>query len=204
MEIFQPDSTALVSLLPPELEAAAHSMRLGEYVTAAEELRDHIARTEHDSTALIPLRLLAGVYMRMEALEAALDVCSRITQVDTMGVAPELALGLLYYRLGDLESAALHYGNAILRDPADSQAYLGMGWVHLKRRELEEAMSMATAVSERAPDDDLNAILIGRILTAQGFYRNAADSYRRAFRLNVGLRERYGVLLQELVLRHKL
>ena len=37
---------------------------------------------------------------------------------------------------------------------------------------------------------------------AQGFFTDAAVAYRRAFSLDPGLREQYGVLLQELSLRH--
>jgi len=46
--------------------------------------------------------------------------------------------------------------------------------------------------------------LMGRALTAQGFFEDAAIAYNRAFALQSKLRDRYGILLQELGLRHQL
>lgn len=203
LDMPQVDSSSIPTL-PVELEAAAMAMRSGEYATAAAELRDHASQAVTDSAALPALRLLTAVYLRMEAFAAAAEICERISAVDSVSAMPEVALGYLNYRLGEIDTAIVHYKAALLRDPGENQATLGLGWIHLKRRELEQAMKMATATSELAPDDALNAILIGRILTAQGFYKSAADSYRRAFRLSPSLRERYGILLQELVLRHNL
>lgn len=199
---------------PPELEPAAAAMHQGHNAMAAEELRDFITRATpspgSDPTvtlqpdALSAMRLLAAVYIRMDALNPAIDLCRRISSADSLDAAPEVALGYLHFRRGQLDTAAVHYRMALQRNPADGEAYVGLGWIHLKRRELEAAMSMATAANERSPNDPVNAILVGRILTAQGFYKDAADSYQRAFRLAPSLRERYGILWQELMMRHKL
>jgi len=63
---------------------------------------------------------------------------------------------------------------------------------------------MASETTERMPHYALNYILMARALTAQGFFEDAAIAYNRAFALQNDLREQYGILLQELGLRHRL
>ena len=65
-------------------------------------------------------------------------------------------------------------------------------------------MNMIAKSTELAPEYAPNYVLMGRVLTAQGFYENARQAFQTAFRLDPGLRKQYGILLQELVLRHGL
>ncbi|MDA0712034.1 MAG: hypothetical protein O3B73_17695, partial [bacterium] len=81
-------------------------------------------------------------------------------------------------------------------------AYQGLGWVHLARGEFEQALDMVTETTERAPTYAPNYILMGRVLTSQGFFEDAVIAYNKAFALQSSLRETYGILLQELRLRH--
>ena len=187
--------------LPPELRAPVAAMEVGDYVAAAEELNEIVLR---DSSHVQALRLLASAYFHMEAYVQATHSCWQIAALDTLDAGVVVALGYLHQKQGDIDTAEVYYRQALNRDPNAVQAYQGLGWIYLRRRQLEQAMEMVARTSERAPGYGLNYLLMGRVLTAQGFYQNAAAAYRRAFALRPALREHYGILLQELVLRHGL
>jgi tetratricopeptide (TPR) repeat protein len=202
--LFEPIDGGAVAdsmVVAPELVGPVETMEAGDYAGAAEEL---LMLVGGDSLNTQALRLLASAYLHLDARTEAIDVCRRLSELDSTSAAPEIALGYLHEQSGDSDLGEFHYRRALERDQAAVQAYQGLGWIHLKRRELEQAMAMATATSERAPEYGPNYILVGRVLTAQGFFKDAAESYRRAFRLEPTLRERYGILLQELVIRHDL
>ena len=176
-------------------------MESGDYAGAAAELHDIVLQ---DSSNVQAMRLLASAFSRLEAYVQTIEVCERIAALDTVDAGVVVALGFYNQKLGDFDSAEIHYRQALERDPNAIQAYQGLGWIHLQRRQLEQAFQMGTRTTELAPDYAPNYILMGRVLTAQGFYKNAADAYRKAFALRPDLRDRYGILLQEIAIRHKL
>jgi tetratricopeptide (TPR) repeat protein len=192
---------SLAVAIPPELHGAVASMEAGDYAAAAAELNGVVRRDTADVRAW---RLLASAYTHLDAYVQAIQVCRTIALLDTVDAGVPVALGYLHQQQGDLDAAEPYYHRALEMDPDMIQAYQGLGWIYLERREHEKALEMGTRSTERAPDYAPNYILIGRVLTAQGFYEDAAAAYRRAFSLRPDLRERYGILLQELVIRHRL
>ena len=191
----------LVSSVPPNLRAPVEAMEAGEFAAAAAELNEIVRRDSSDFQAL---RLLASAYANLEAYFQAIQVCRRIALLDSVDAGVSVALGYFHQKQGDLEVAEQHYKLALRQDPGVIQAYQGLGWIYLRRRNLEEALAMASKTTERAPNYAPSYVLMGRVLTAQGFYDDAAVAYRRAFRLKPALRERFGILLQELTFRHNL
>ncbi len=196
---FQSDSISVE--VSPELYGPIQAMQAGDYAAAAEELHELVGR---DSSHVQALRLLASASIHLDAYAQAIRMCRRISVLDSTDVGVVVALGFLYQIQGDFDLAEMYYRQALKRDPNMIQAYQGLGWTYLQRRRLEQALDMVTRTSERAPDYAPNYLLMGRVLTAQGFFENAAVAYGRAFALRPELREQYGILLQELALRHRL
>ena len=192
---------SVVTLLAPELHVAAAAMEAGAYSLAAAKLE---ALARKDTANVGVLRMLASAYLRREAYASAVPVCERIAVLDSADAGIRVALGFMHGKLGNAARALEAYRDAIDADAATVQAYQGLGWIYLQRRELREAMNMIAKSTELAPEYAPNYVLMGRVLTAQGFYENARQAFQTAFRLDPGLREQYGILLQELVLRHGL
>ena len=203
-ELDLPDTAAVDSLaetIPSELQGAAAAMTAGDYAAAAVELGSLV---QLDTTNTRAMRLLASAYAHLEAYVEAVRVCNRIASLDSADAGIRAVLGYYHRKQGDLQLAEMHYTQAVEMDPDMIQAYQGLGWIYLERRELERALQMVTKTTERAPDYGPNYVLMGRALTAQGFYESAMRAYERAFVLSPNLRERYGILLQELAIRHEL
>ena len=194
-----PDASRVQSA--PELLVAAAAMEAGDYTLAARELQ---ALTMKDSTNLDALRMLASAYLRQKAYARAVPVSERIAALDSTDAGVRVALGFLHEKLGDVDRSLMAYTDALEIDAEMIQAYQGLGWILLQRRQLQEAMNMIAKATELEPGYAPNYVLMGRVLTAQGFYENARQAFETAFRLDSRLREQYGILLQELVLRHRL
>ena len=187
--------------IPLELQAAVEAMEIGDYTAAAAELQGIVVQ---DSTNLPALRLLASTFIHLEAYVQAIQICRQIGKIDSTDAGGVATLGFLYQKQGDYDLAEMYYLQAIGKDPNFVQAYQGLGWIYLQNRKLQQAFEMVTQTTERAPDYAPNYVLMGRVLTAQGFFENAKRVYKRAFALDSRLRARYGILLQELSLRHRL
>ena len=192
---------SVATLLAPELHVAAAAMEAGDYSLAVAKLE---ALARHDTANVGVLRMLASAYLRQEAYASAVPVCERIAVLDSTDSGVRVALGFLRGKMVDFERSLVAYRDAIDVNAETVQAYQGLGWIHLQRRELQEAMNMIAKSTELAPEYAPNYVLMGRVLTAQGFYEDARQAFQTAFRLEPGLREQYGILLQELVLRHGL
>lgn len=192
---------SVATLLAPELHAAAAAMEAGDYSLAAAKLE---ALARHDTSNVGVLRMLASAYLRQEAYASAVPVCERIAALDSTDSGVRVALGFLHGKKGEFDRSVVAYRDAIDVNAEAVQAYQGLGWIHLQRRELQEALNMIAKSTELAPEYAPNYVLMGRVLTAQGFYENARQAFQTAFRLDPELREQYGILLQELVLRHGL
>jgi len=194
-----PDTTGV--MLAPELQGSIAALESGDVVAAIVELQD-IVRS--DATHEQALRVLASAYLKLKDYTQAIATCRQIGAIDSTDAGIRVALGYLYQQLGDLAQAEQYYKEALGVNPNLIQAYQGLGWVHLMRGELEMAMDMITETTERASNYAPNYILMGRVLTAQGFFEDAVIAYNRAFALQSALRDTYGILLQELRLRHGL
>ena len=199
MAVVLADSTAEV--LDPILQSVVDSLETGNTGTAAVALRDILEKNPEHTQAL---RILVSAYLRMEDFDRAIDACQQLTVQDSTNASVLVALGYLYQRTGDIILAEQYYQQGLALDPDIVAAYQGLGWIYLKTGRLEQALDMASETAERRPNYALNYILMGRALTAQGFFEDAAIAYNRAFALQNDLREQYGILLQELGLRHQL
>ncbi|MCY3682902.1 MAG: tetratricopeptide repeat protein [Gemmatimonadetes bacterium] len=188
-------------VLDPALKSAVDSLEAGKPGAAAVALRDIL---EKKSTHTQALRLLISSYLRMEDFDRAIDACQLLAVQDSTDASALVALGYLYEKIGDIILSEQYYQQGLALDPDIIAAYQGLGWIYLKTGQLERALDMASETTERMPHYALNYILMGRALTAQGFFEDAAIAYNRAFALQNELREQYGILLQELGLRHRL
>jgi tetratricopeptide (TPR) repeat protein len=201
LENLFPLDDSLTVLVDPVLNGAITSMEAGENATAAEELEDLLLQTPGHLQAL---RLLASCYMRLNYPENAIAACVEIASLDSVDATAQVTLGYLYQKMGDPDNAELYYSLALERDPDEHHALFGVGWMHLEQRNLDAAHHAATRITEVAPEYAPNYILLGRVLTIKGFYKEAARAYRQGFSLEPDLRNRYGILLQELSQRHRL
>ena len=197
-EVFE-SSDSIV--LDPALKSVVDSLETGNPGGAAVALRDILEQKPAHTQAL---RLLISAYLRMEDFDRAIDACQQLAVNDSTDAGVLVALGYLYQRIGDMILAEQYYQQGLALNPDVIAAYQGLGWIYLKTGRLEQALDMASETTERRPHYALNYILMGRALTAQGFFEDAAIAYNRAFALQHDLREQYGILLQELGLRHRL
>lgn len=197
-EVFESSDPAI---LAPALKSVVDSLESGNPGAAAVALRDILEKNPvHTQT----LRLLISSYLRMEDFDRAIDACQQLTVQDSTDASALVTLGYLYQQIGDLILSEQYYLQGLVLNPDIIAAYQGLGWIYLKTGRLEQALDMASETTERMPHYALNYILMGRALTAQGFFQDAAIAYNRAFTLQNDLRKQYGILLQELGLRHQL
>ncbi len=197
-EVFESSDPAI---LAPALKSVVDSLESGNPGAAAVALRDILEKNPvHTQT----LRLLISSYLRMEDFDRAIDACQQLTVQDSTDASALVTLGYLYQQIGDLILSEQYYLQGLVLNPDIIAAYQGLGWIYLKTGRLEQALDMASETTERMPHYALNYILMGRALTAQGFFQDAAIAYNRAFTLQNDLRKQYGILLQELGLRHRL
>ena len=199
MVVISDDSIAVI--LDPALKSVVDSLEAGKSGGAVVALRDILEQYPVHTQAL---RLLISAYLRMENFDRAIDACQQLAVRDSTDASALVTLGYLYQRIGDLILAEQYYLQGLALNPDVIAAYQGLGWIYLKTGQLDRALDMASETAERRPHYALNYILMGRALTAQGFFEDAAIAYNRAFALQNDLREQYGILLQELVLRHRL
>ena len=201
LDIFQPEDSLAPFVVDPILQGAIASMEGGDNEAAVEELEDIILQAPDHLQAL---RLQASCYLRLHNFESAIATCLQIADLDSLDTTAQIALGYLYEISGEADNAELYYSLALEKDPEAYHAIFGRGWIYLERREFDAAHDAATRIAEIAPDYAPNYILLGRVLTIKGFYKEAARAFRRGFRLDPSLRNRYGILLQELTIRHRL
>ena len=194
-------SDSMVAILDPKLKRAVVSLEAGDPSATAAELRDILLQNPAHTQAL---RLLISAHLRAENFAQAIDACQQLSVQDSTNSGIWVALGYLHQRMGDLVLAEQFYQQGLVLDPNIIAAYQGLGWIYLETGRTEQALDMVGETTERAPDYALNYILLGRALTVQGFFEDAAIAYNRAFALQSDLRERYGILLQELGLRNPL
>ena len=197
-EVFESSDS---KVLDPALKSVVDSLETGNTGGATVALRDILEKNPAHTQAL---RLLISAYLRMEDFDRAIDSCQQLAVRDSTNASALVALGYLYQRIGDTILAEQYYQQGLALDPDVIAAYQGLGWIYLKTGRLERALDMASETTERRPHYALNYILMGRALTAQGFFEDAAIAYNRAFALQHDLRKQYGILLQELGLRHRL
>ena len=188
-------------VLAPALKSVVDSLEAGNPGAAAVALRDILEQNPVHTQAL---RLLISSYLRMEDFDRAIDACQQLATHDSTDASALVTLGYLYQKIGDMTLSEQYYQQGLVLNPDIIAAYQGLGWIYLKTGRLEQALDMASETTERMPHHALNYILMGRALTAQGFFQDAAIAYNRAFALQSDLREQYGILLQELGLRHRL
>jgi tetratricopeptide (TPR) repeat protein len=188
-------------VLAPALKSVVDSLEAGNPCAAAVALRDILEQNPVHTQAL---RLLISSYLRLEDFDRAIDACQQLTVQDSTDASALVTLGYLYQKIGDIILSEQYYQQGLILNPDIIAAYQGLGWIYLKTGRLEQALDMASETTERMPHYALNYILMGRALTAQGFFQDAAIAYNRAFALQNDLRKQYGILLQELGLRHQL
>lgn len=194
-----PDSVA--AILDPGLKAAAASLSAGYPMAAAAELRDILLQNPTHTQAL---RLLISAHLRAENFDQAIAACQQLAVLDSTDAGVLIALGYLHQHLGAAALAEQFYHQGLGLDPTIITAYQNLGWLYLKTERAEQTLDMVDETTDRAPDYAPNYILLGRALSVQGLFEDAAIAYNRAFALQSGLREHYGILLQELGLRHPL
>ena len=199
MVVVSDDSMAVI--LDPTLKSVVDSLEAGNPGAATVVLRDILEQNPVHTQAL---RLLISSYLRMKDFDRAIDACQLLAVQDSTDASALVTLGYLYQRIGDIILSEQYYQQGLALNPDVIAAYQGLGWIYLKKGQLERALDMASETAERRPHYALNYILMGRALTAQGFFEDAAIAYNRAFALQNDLREQYGILLQELGLRHQL
>ena len=199
MVVVSDDSMAVI--LDPTLKSVVDSLEAGNPGAAAVALRDILEQNPVHTQAL---RLLISAYLRMEDFDRAIDAGQQLAVQDSADASALVTLGYLYQQIGDIILSEQYYQQGLALNPDVIAAYQGLGWIYLKKGQLERALDMASETAERRPHYALNYILMGRALTAQGFFEDAAIAYNRAFALQNDLREQYGILLQELGLRHRL
>ncbi len=197
-EVFESSDPAI---LAPALKSVVDSLESGNPGGAAVALRDFLEKNPLHTQAL---RLLISSYLRMEDFDRAIDACQQLASQDSTDASALVTLGYLYQQIGDIILSEQYYQQGLVLNPDIIAAYQGLGWIYLKTGRLEQALDMASETTERMPHYALNYILMGRALTAQGFFQDAAIAYNRAFALQNDLRKQYGILLQELGLRHQL
>ena len=201
LETFLEEADTAATVVDPILSGAIASMEAGDNESAATELEDIILGAPGHLQAL---RLQVSCYLRLQDVERAITSCLQIAALDSLDTTAHTTLGYLHYASGNADNAELYFQLVLDDNPDAHLALSGLGWIYVDRRNMDAAHDVATRITEIAPEYAPNYVLLGRVLTVKGFYKEAARAYRRAFRLDASLRTQYGILLQELGQRHRL
>ena len=146
-------------------------------------------------------------YLRAQVLTAekryteALAVLERVTEAQLARPGLLLQTADLYRYLGRWREAQQVYERALEIDPDNTQAYLGVCQIALRRRQFSIAADAALEALQRIYQSPQGHFLLGRALTGMRKYGRATEAFRTAISFNPNFPEAH-VRLAALLEKH--
>ena len=182
---------------PPETDAEAQIRS----VLSEEEQKDY-ARARNLARYQPPVidYLRAQVLTAEQRYEEALASLEKVTAAHLVRPGLFLQTADLYLKLGRWADAEDVYSKALVIDPDNAHAHLGICRMALRRRQFEKAAQSAINALQRIYSYPLAHFLLGSSLIGMKEYGRAAESFRAAISCNPNFPEahrRLAVLLEK-------
>ena len=117
----------------------------GRYKEVIDQATDSIANNPDDARLF---RLRGKAYLETEVWQEALDDFSDATAIDA-DASDSTDRGMAHLGMEDLTQASDCFTEALKNDPANPDAQFGMGLLHLRNGEFEEALAVFAALATR-------------------------------------------------------
>ncbi|KQC14736.1 MAG: hypothetical protein APR63_00040 [Desulfuromonas sp. SDB] len=124
-----------------------------------DDFNQHLDRAEHFIDIAISQQpdsaeangLYARVLLARGDVEQAYSYAYRAFQLDSLNYQANLSMGNVMRRLGDLNSAELHYKRALKINSADNYGVFALALLQQQRKHFTEAESLLVILTEREP-----------------------------------------------------
>jgi tetratricopeptide (TPR) repeat protein len=122
---------------------------------------------------------LCGVLVRMEEIDAAIEMCKLAVELDEDGDnwAAHAHLGVIYRQIRKYEAAVVHYKKAIEIAPDETFLYSNLGVVYRKMKKYADAVAMFQKCIEQSPDQPIYHLNLAIAFRAQEKYELAIAEY---------------------------
>ena len=152
----------------------------------SDEAREVLAPLESKATDDAQLLAMIGTAaLRTGDLESSKQYFERLTEVQPDNPAAWAQLGTIRAALGDVEEGTLDLERSVEQDPT-ARALTALAITHIRAREFDKALEVATKLSEQFPESATGAILSGIAYAGN----NDLDQARGRFRKGAGDRSR--------------
>lgn len=162
------------------------------------QLSERVAASEDD---LDSRRQLAAAYLEEGFLAYAFQLYQQVRAKVTDDSAVELALGRIWYEWRDDSLAHQYAERAAVLDPQSAAALELLGRIHLRRNELDRALSAFLSAAKIEPDNASLLANAGYTFMMRGDLRQAKRYLQLAVALNDSLAEAHnnlGIVLARL------
>jgi tetratricopeptide (TPR) repeat protein len=130
------------------------------------------------------LSALGGVYLALNQVPAAAAQFNLALGIDASNVVARMGLADVALRSGDLEGAKAAYRAVLKTDAENSAAQNNLAWILADQgKDLEEALTLATAATRREPDYADGQDTLGWVHYRRGEYPQAITAFSSAKKL---------------------
>ncbi len=128
---------------------------------------------------------LGNIFLRQGKYEQAKDAFLEIlNSIDPDNLDAHLNLGIVYFKLRDLQKAEQHFLKVIEGQPDNSTAYAHLGSIYSELGRHQEAISMFEKAIEYDPDNAFVYYSLARTYSKLGRYHESIPYYLKAVELN--------------------
>lgn len=160
----------------------------GDFDEAAASLREAIDRDQHSAFLRISL---ASLLLQAGQETAALDAAQEALALDPGLVQGHLLLGGIYFRMGQFEQAAAHFGQVAALDPDNEDAVLHQAVALDRLDDRSKAMGLVKAFLAEHPDSVAGRLILARLHRRHGDLDAAEKDYRELIKRHAGLASAY-------------
>ena len=152
-----------------------------DFAKAESTLRTAI---ERDPQLLEAYSMLGQIYMRQNRADEALREFQRLAELQPNEVGPRTIVGVLQHAAGKVGEARQSYEAALRVDPTAVVAANNLAWMTMEEGgNLDVALQLAQAATQRAPSSGVVRDTLGRIYYRKGLYSSAIAALEEAVKL---------------------
>jgi tetratricopeptide (TPR) repeat protein len=139
---------------------------------------------ELDPQLMEAYSMLGQIYMRQDRADAALQEFQRLAELQPSAVGPRTVVGVLQHAAGKLSEARQSYEAALRIDPNAAVAANNLAFLTMEEGgNLDVALQLAQAATQRAPASGVVRDTLGRIYYRKGLYPSAVAALEEAVTL---------------------
>ncbi len=162
------------------LLAAAGDPGAAKYLRAATGLKPRLSKPEEgQARAWIAL----GMYLEDRQPDEAIRAFAAASQLAPNDPVPQLEIGLLQEKKGNLEAAEQAFLDTVKRDPNSAAGFADLANLYTRAKRLPAAAAALRSYLRLRPDDVNAHLQLGRVLRELGYPGDARPEFEAAARL---------------------